>query len=78
MDCKSHWGVVLDGEDSDKINLVKLMEELIEGNKLKLKITSAHVSTYYTTEEVKENRKESEAHRAHREGSNLFPVKEGG
>lgn len=49
MEVKSHWGVILEGEDSTKIDLVTLLKELIEHNKLKCEIVSSHVSSYYST-----------------------------
>lgn len=48
LEVKAHWTIAISGDGADEINLIKLLNELIEAEKLKIEISSAHVSTHYT------------------------------
>lgn len=50
LEVKAHWTIAISGDGADEINLIKLLTELIEAEKLKIEISSAHVSTHYTKE----------------------------
>lgn len=47
LEVTAHWNICLCGENADEVNLVELVKEYIESQKLKLVITSAHNSTHY-------------------------------